>query len=116
MDAKELITARVNIREEDGHFKLVQSRLYYKVQSAIQDIIDGSVELFDDVPEKFLPEHFDRPHITYASIVPETQRPTDFEFRYYSQDDENKPMLVIWVGTVTIEDTPVKRFAKEETE
>lgn len=104
MEVHDLITARVSIRDDiTGHFKLVQSRLYYKFQSALQDVIDGSPELFDGIPKKYLPENFKNPQIVYSGVDPKTDRPTDFEFRYFFPK-EYTPNMVVWIGTVTIED------------
>lgn len=95
MNAEDLINVKVYIIK-DGRMELRQSRLYYHFQSAMQDVIDGSCELFESIPKEYLPEKFNQPEIRYGGIVPETGRPTDFDFRY--------PRMVVWIGTVIIED------------
>lgn len=107
MDVHDLIVTRVSIKKDDGSWGLCQSRLYYKFQSAMQDVIDGSPELFEGIPEKYLPERFDEPHIMYGGVDPKTNRPTDFEFRYCPKNGYNFT-LCVFIGTVIIEDEPVK--------
>lgn len=110
MEVHDLITARVEYCEfnkEERHSQLYQSRLYYKFQSAMQDVIDGSVELFENVPDELLPKDFAHPVITYGGVDSKTNRPTDFEFRYYL-DETHKKQLIVWVGTVIIEDERIK--------
>lgn len=112
MDVHDLIIARVSIKKDNysengGSWVLCQSRLYYKFQSAMQDVINGSSELFDGIPEKYLPEKFDQPQIRYSGVDVETNRPTDFEFRYCPKGDYNFK-LCVFIGTVMIEDEPIK--------
>ena len=102
MEAKELYTVRVSILE-DGKWRLVQSRLYYRMSSAITAITKGSPELFDGIPDDYLPDSFHRAYVISGGVIPDTEWATDFEFRY-RLNLFGEPTLIAWVGTVTIDD------------
>jgi hypothetical protein len=102
MEAKELYTSRVSILEDD-EYRLVQSRLYYRMSSAITAVINGDPELFDGVPDDYMPESFKTPYIISGGVVPDTEWSTDFEFRF-GLDSCGKPKLIVWIGTVIIDD------------
>lgn len=111
MEANDLINAKVTYCEffpEGRHSQLYESRLYYKFQSAMQDAIDGSPELWENVPEELLPKEFDKPLVTYGGVDPKTNFTTDFELRYILSEKPLK-MIVVWIGTVIIEDEEKRR-------
>lgn len=97
MDAKDLYTARVSIKE-NGEWKLVQSRLYTRMSSAITAVISGDAELYDNVPKENMPTTFKNPVIVTGGTIPDTEWATDIEFHYQEHN------LCIWVGTVIIDD------------
>lgn len=86
---------------DDGARQEYCARVYRHFKCALDDVVHGSVELFDDIPREWLPKDFHNPSfIGFGSLTPKNI-PDDLEIRYVREKDK---WLLAYIGKVMIED------------
>ena len=104
MKAEKLWNIKVYVREklEKGYEdRLYNVRLYKSFRRALGDIINGNIEIFDNIPDEWLPKDFDKPLMINYGSEENNGRPDDFQI-FYPIDDRLK--LNVYLGKVIIED------------
>lgn len=104
MKAKNLIMTKVSLYDAGERIPIC-TRLYKKFESALSDIIYGSAELFDDLPDEWIPKNYHEPVIIGTGTDPKTGFTRDFEVHY---PIAKRKWVCIYVGGVHIEDSVAK--------
>lgn len=104
MKAKNLIMAKVSLYDA-GVRTPICTRLYKRFESALSDVIYGSVELFDNLPNEWIPKNYHEPVIIGTGTDPKTGFTKDFEVHYPIGE---RQWVCIFIGNISIEDEIAK--------